>query len=250
MTQNGSKDLGEIARGAIEKYQAKREIESHVTLSNGIVLRLKPLSEEPIRRAVMAVEMPEVPTVKLDGLDAEEPNPDDPEYLEAVTQAQYARTQAGFRVATILGTECEKAPNGYGPGQKKWIDDLAAADVEVDTSSASKRYVEWLYMYALSNTIDRTLVGHSALMFSFVEVVELAQAIQFFWDRSTRDAAAGGDADGEADVDGGDVSGPAAGVDRGDGGTGDGGGGDDPVDVVEADAAAGEGQGAGVEAGA
>lgn len=233
-------DIASIARRAADQYAAQRAALSAITLTNGIVLEAVAIPEEPIRRAVMAIPLPEVPVAKLGDLDIEEENPNDPDYQEALQVAQGQRVDAGYRVATILGTKCKKAPPGFKPGQDKWIEQLEGVGIEVDTSSEFKRYVEWLYLYALADPIDHGIVAQTALQFSFVEVAELSQAILWFWNRNRRDTDDGGGTEGDSDEDGGDISGSDTGMGQPDGGEGDGAGSTDPVDDVEDAAEVGE----------
>jgi len=86
-----------IARG-----QGDSEI---VTLSTGVVVRLKPVSSSLVEEMKAAIKMPPVPVVWIEEKEREEENPNDPRYVEAVEEVQRRRAEAIFDALCIFGVE-------------------------------------------------------------------------------------------------------------------------------------------------
>lgn len=134
-----------------------------ITLENGVVLRLKPVSPITLRDAAAHLVRPNVPQVEIpDTGGRTEPNPNDPDYLAAIQKWNADVSEAGITVALILGTEVETLPDGM-PGYEsdEWIDALRAAREIVPGgpplvvhTEGKGRYLDWLRMYAISTNTD------------------------------------------------------------------------------------------------
>jgi hypothetical protein len=86
-----------IARG-----QGESEI---ITLSTGVVVRLKPVSSSLVEQVRSAIPMPEVPVVFIKEKEREEENPNDPHYINEVEEVNRKRSEAILDALCIFGIE-------------------------------------------------------------------------------------------------------------------------------------------------
>lgn len=134
----------------------------HVTLANGIVLRLRPVSPATVRSASAHLKRPEPPIVLIPEKGREEANPSDPGYLAALRQWEQDIAEAGLTVALVLGTEVESIPDGIHKYEDEaWISEILAAQelvsgapVPVIRREGKGRYLDWLRKYAISTHTD------------------------------------------------------------------------------------------------
>jgi hypothetical protein len=131
-----------IARGQGESEE--------VTLSTGVVVRLKPVSSSLVEEMRNAIDMPEVPKVWIEAKEREEENPNDPRYIAAIEETNSKRAEAVFDALCIFGVELV---DGL-PEDDSWIKqlrllerrgsmDLSGFDLkdEFDLEFLYKRYV-------------------------------------------------------------------------------------------------------------
>ena len=76
-----------------------------VTLSTGVVVRLKPVSSSLVEEMKAAIPMPDVPVVWIEAKEREEENPNDPRYIEAVEEVNRKRADAIFDALCTFGVE-------------------------------------------------------------------------------------------------------------------------------------------------
>lgn len=152
-----------------------------VTLSNQVVLKLRPVPPLALREAAVRIPPPAIPTVFIADHGREEPNPADPVYIEALKT--YEQDQV-FRVADVLmllGTSVESVPDEIEmPESDNWIDALEALDLHVDRSNKYKRYLSWLRLYAVQSEVDIANVMAAVVSLSGVTEVEVARAAAAF----------------------------------------------------------------------
>lgn len=164
---------------------AKRAREEKIVLSNGIVLRLRPVSSTAVQRAVEQIPLPSVPTTWIEDKQRDEQNPNDPDYLDALEQAHTARLNAVFTMLQVMGTAFESAPDEMcGPDDDAWIELLEAAGLSVDREwNKAQRYRHWLEEYALDHPSDRSKISALHFAYSGINEGEVAKAIAFLGSR-------------------------------------------------------------------
>ena len=146
----------------VAKEQRKRGSDGPLTLSTGVKARLKPVSQSIIQDALALLEEPRVPMWKNPDKDGrEEPNPLDPEYLEAVEEYRQAQVRTSFDVLSFFGIELvEGLPDDDGWLKRlRMMEKLGHLDLgrfdlddEIDREFLYKRYV------AMGNA-DYVLIG-------------------------------------------------------------------------------------------
>lgn len=157
------------------------EEKDRVTLSNGIVLKLRPVPPLAIREIALRFAPPPVPVVWIGDKERSEPNPNDPDYLAAMTR--YTNDQI-YRVADVsisLGTAVESVPDYLErPEADGWIDELEAVGITVDRENRHKRYLAWLRYYAINSTADLTRVMRGVTLLAGVTEEEVQRAVRAF----------------------------------------------------------------------
>ena len=142
-----------------------------LTLSTGVVLRLRTPSEMVVESSFRAVKKhePKPPRVYIKDKEREEENPSDPDYLAALKEWKVEVGMRGLRALIPSGTTMESVPDSLpGPEDEDYIDLMASMTIDPG-SGRFTRYVQWVLHVAcagiddidnLSNALQR-LIGVS-----------------------------------------------------------------------------------------
>jgi len=150
-------DVSEVAvEAAARAIESTKEDElNEITLSNGIKLSSKPIPPLLLTRAGAEVPRPQVPTAYLEDKGREEPNPDDPDYIQALQKYQMDLGEAATNVSLVVGTKIEHVPEELShPDDEDWVQDLEAAGLQLKIDTEPARKLAWLRYYALSTVRD------------------------------------------------------------------------------------------------
>jgi len=90
---------------AVEIAKRQQAGDGTVTLSTGVRVRLRPIPPGTMQEARMSVALPKVPVWINPDKNREEPNPNDPDYLDALVECNHQRIQAIEEVALMFGIE-------------------------------------------------------------------------------------------------------------------------------------------------
>lgn len=174
------------AAEVVESIESKARPDK-LTLSNGIVLKLKAVPPLAMREAAISVPQPKPPVVFMESLGRTEENPNDPDYLRAVTRWENDQV---FRVADVLmllGTSVESVPEGFErPEDSEWFEQLEVLGLAVDGSNRHKRYLAWLRMYAFASERDIAAAMAAITSLSGTTEVEVQRAAAAFRNNSRR----------------------------------------------------------------
>ena len=182
-SQKFQKQLNDMIKNA--------QIDARVTLTNGIVIQTKPLSQDAIRRVIGKIEKPKIPMVFIESRDREEENPNDPDYLEALQEYNNQVLLRVYKVMLVLGTSCHTVSAGhFKPEDDEWIQLLEVAGVSVEYTNQFDRYHEWLVLYACTTQFDYNHL--TSVLYRRVGIMEqeVIDAITFF-QRNENGGAAG-----------------------------------------------------------
>lgn len=173
-------------REALEVYEKAAREPRQITLSNGIVLEIRRIPAQMMRRALTAVKRPQVPTVDVGG-GATEENPDDPDYQAAIEAFHNKRMEVITEVLKVAGTRVASVPEGIeGPDGDEWLEQARAIGLEPDVSSPLKRYREWLDLCALEAQSDTvTVVAMTMMRYGLMEQ-EVVETMAWFRSRAQR----------------------------------------------------------------
>lgn len=128
-----------------------------VTLSSGVVLRVRAVSTSLFADLMAEMEPPKPPVVYIESKGREEENPDDPDYL-AAKQAHQARVAKAMSDAVIvLGTELESLPAGFpGPGDPTWNAQMRALGRRFE--GQQDQYLAWVKYQAGKDVGDYQVI--------------------------------------------------------------------------------------------
>lgn len=166
---------------------ATAELVDTVELSTGVVLRVKPVPGRILGDAARLVKRPTPPMVMNNDRGREEPNPDDPGYLDALREWSQQTMEASVNVALTLGTTVEHLPGGMHPPESDaWIEEVAGAyevvgmASPVRTAPPKARYLDWLLYYAIGRDEDQFILTKVLFATHMITREELADAIASF----------------------------------------------------------------------
>lgn len=129
--------------------------EKVITLRSGVRVRLKPVPDMVVQRAMAKINKPKVPMWYNPDKEREEPNPNDPDYLEAVRRAEEERGMVAMDVSIMFG--CELIDQI--PDDRKWVQRLRkVAGIEIDDSDEFELEFAYLKYVAFANSADMNYV--------------------------------------------------------------------------------------------
>jgi hypothetical protein len=121
----------------------------HVTRT-GYKVRIQPFPEMLARQAVMAVKDPPVPVYWNADKEREEPNPNDPDYLNAKAEAEAKRGEAGIDAALLFGVELVSPL----PSDERWLKKLGMLGIHVDPTDSLAVELAFLKYIVFSSSED------------------------------------------------------------------------------------------------
>lgn len=176
-----------------------------LTLSNGIQLKMRSIPPLLYNTAANSIKAPEVPKVYIKDDERFEDNPNDPDYLQAVTAYTLAQRLVMLNLMFLRGTEIVSIPDGLPrPEDDEWIENLEADAkiigfaLEIPRANSRERYLSWMRLFALANAEDLAKAEVAVMRASLTEE-EVAEAAETF--RSVQERPAD---NGTADPDNGE----------------------------------------------
>jgi len=152
-----------VEEAIAEAEEAVLAGEDTMKLSSGVEIQLLPLP--PLLQRAVEAKFPEpeppIVEVKVHGKKETQPNPDDPDYLEAREQWAKDRGAALMDLAFIKGVVLEL------PEDETWIEELALIGVEVGESKAARK-LAYLRSVAIATIEDMMGVTGRVLAMSGV----------------------------------------------------------------------------------
>lgn len=187
-------DKVEKALAAIKRTNHGAEL----TLSNGITLEIKAVPPMLVDALNAEFTPPDPPMWMNEQKGREEPNPDDPEYLQTIGRLEGARQDAVNNLILAAGTKLKlPLPEGReGPEGESWLElvkltaELTGKDIEVPQEGI-KRYLAWLRYYAIESGTDFSLVMNLVLELAGISEREVLEAMNNFRGDEARGADPG-----------------------------------------------------------
>ncbi len=177
------------AAAAVAAAQENGALPSELTLSNGIVLSLRPIPPGIIERAIARLEKPKVPKITLKDKGVEEENPNDPEYIDALAIRERKVIETSTNVMLLVGTAIKSIPDGlYGPDTDGWFDAEMMGYLGVETEMKTKydRYLSWLNLYGLACQEDVLVVLSAVTKMAGLGEEDVQAAVSRFRSRKAR----------------------------------------------------------------
>lgn len=152
-TQSELESAGIQAASRAAKNQGF-EVAKEVTLSNGVVLKIKPMPPMLLTSVQNSIPEPAIPVVFLEDKGRDEPNPNHPEYIRAMNERAEALAMATSNLILYACTSAVSVPEGvFGPDDDGWVRLTEMAGIKFDKNDKIERYLAWLRSYAVA-TID------------------------------------------------------------------------------------------------
>jgi len=157
-----------------------------VTLSTGVVLKIKPFPRTFIFAVTGRIKKPKPPLVFIESKGREEENPDDPDYQEALEKWAVDVANAGNDVALLRGCEIESIPEGLpGPDSKEWKNEMEVYGLPMIKNPVA-RYLSWLKAIAAPLERDIILLLGEIGRLTGVSEADVEDAVALFRRLATR----------------------------------------------------------------
>lgn len=128
-----------------------------ITLSNGVVLRIKAISKDAYLDVMARFEEPSPPVV-LSQKGRKEANPNDPAYKKAVSQYRINLARGITLAVYAMGVELISVPdNVRGPFDEDWREELRLSGLSSGESERAQ-VMDWLRHFAAKNTLDNQAI--------------------------------------------------------------------------------------------
>lgn len=144
----------------IERFGRKAEF----TLANGIVLSIKAVPPMILTATARdALKYPDPPVKWNEERQRDEPNPNDPDYQDAMRKVEAEAILTMRNLAIALGTEVKSLPEGYFPPEADdWFNAPAMQmavrhGLKLNTEDPIERYLAWMLYYAIEDYTDLIL---------------------------------------------------------------------------------------------
>lgn len=162
--------------------------------SRGFKLKLRAVSAVTIWEAQSRVKEPPVPTFYDTDADRDRPNPLDPTYRNALTDASVERARVGQYIRLGLGTELVrdskedfKAKYGLEPVESTAWSEILELGGMTPAKEGLARYIDWLRLYALTDQDQNYLITAIERAGATVTEDEVEAAEDSFRDNTIRE---------------------------------------------------------------
>jgi len=173
--------LGEALAAAPIEATPTEPDDGLIHLSTAVVLKPKKVSPFAFQAVAARFKDPKVPEFYNENKGRNEPNPMHPDYLQAVTDVEIARSMATIDATIALGTTLVSVPQGFpNPDDDDWLDDLEAAEIIIDRSNKRLRYRTWVKFVAAPSVQDVQTIISKVLKNIGVTDEEVAKATASF----------------------------------------------------------------------
>lgn len=157
-----------------------------VTLSNGVILKVKPVPPLALQEVARRFTRPTIPEVYNADKGRMEENPIHPAYLEALERYQADQIMAATDVMLMIGTEIVSIPEGVDPPEgNNWVELRELMGLDTDFKNKYHRYIAWLRQVLVTNN-DIAITMAAAIALNGVMEVEVQQAVAAFRNRPGR----------------------------------------------------------------
>lgn len=157
------------------------------TLTNGIVLNLKPVPPLLIQAVSKEFKTPEPPIVYIEEKGRDEPNPNDPGYRRELEQLAEDQNTATNNLVLAVGTSVKSVPEGYfRPEEDGWIASIEFAskvsgkEIKINRDDEIERYLCWVRFYAIESLGDMVLAQSLPGYLSGIREGEVDEVLESF----------------------------------------------------------------------
>lgn len=131
------------------------KIPHELTLSNGIVLKVKAMPPLLLSAVARSIPEPEVPVVWLEEKQRDEPNPNHPMYIRQMVERDAQISLATINLILYACTEVKTVPSGIAkPEDQSWLTQAKMAGIQFNAEDPIERYLAWMRSYAITTLDD------------------------------------------------------------------------------------------------
>ena len=156
-------------------------VNNEIALSNGIVLRIKPMPPLLLNDIANSIPEPEMPKIFIEEDNRYEDNPDHPAYIKALNDRA---NEVGIRTINAIisvGSEVVSIPDGVlRPEDNGWLKRTKFTNYQFDADDPEERYLAWLRFYAIATSEDLNKVNTLPLILAGLREAEVEDALQSF----------------------------------------------------------------------
>lgn len=158
---------------------------------NGIKFKMKKVSKLLILDASKRILIPKPPKVYIEEKQRTEENPNDPDYVEALAEANYNKAMVVVNAYVALGTKPIEVPEDIEPlASDSWIEAIKELGVD-EPKSERARYLYWCKYISLGDEGINELVT-AVMRFSGVTLeTDVKQAADSFRGNETGNTDSG-----------------------------------------------------------
>ena len=174
----------------MEREYDNAPLSTTLRLVSGALVRVLPIHDFTLQRVYAKHPVPKVPmrTIEQPGQPSfEEPDPENPEYMEAVTKRDDALAESLVQATLMTGMEILEWPRGVKPfaQDKKWQDEYVMLGLEIPAGSLARR-TEWLRYRIVVGMDDYGRIQDLSNLLGGITEAKIALAIDGFPDQSGR----------------------------------------------------------------
>lgn len=163
---------------AVSQLSAKSD--NLIQLSSGVVLEGKQANPIALIAVMGQNPRPKPPMIFVESIGRNMENADDPDYVERVKSWEREQSSMLLKTMILYGTCVKSVPKGFPePQDNEWLDELAAIDIQINSSSKSWRYITWVMFKAVQNEKDITAIKNCVGTLSGVREADVKAAETF-----------------------------------------------------------------------
>lgn len=163
-----------------QEKESKMAYGGTVTLSTGVVLRVKRVPASMIELGLHRGKPPTPPVQWIEEKGREEENPTDPDYLDALGTFYREAGEKYMRALVTFGTELVLVPEGFDrPEDPGWVEYLSLFDMEIP-EAGPRRYYLWARYWAMREPSDVAAVNEAIQEENAVREATVADAMRTF----------------------------------------------------------------------
>jgi hypothetical protein len=163
-------------------FQAEEIQPETVKLSNGVVVKIKPVSSFVYTEMYKAHKKPRPPVLFIEAIGREEENPDDPEYLSKLEEYQTNLSITATDTMILFGTQVISTPDDIDSFEDgEWLENLDALGYTIPANKKS-RYLMWFKYVIANHEQDMELIMEHVSRRSGVSEAEVETAVESFRD--------------------------------------------------------------------
>lgn len=160
--------------------QATLMITNEFHTKKGVILRTRKVKTTIIQHAWRALQEPKAPMIFIAELGRYEENPNDPGYVEALSNYHLAKGSATVNVYLMMGCDPKFIPEDvFGINDDGWTLELQELDMNIPgTDKPGARKVAWLQYYVLEDIQETAELQKQIMRQSGLVLAEDVQEVE------------------------------------------------------------------------